>query len=134
MDFSLKEFIDATLCDICEAVASARSKHGQIAPMSSISSQDTRLASNVDFDVAVVVSESQSTENGKGGKAGAGIKISIVKAEAGFDAKETSNKESQSSKTSRIRFSVPVYFQYNAEEERRLDTENRQHSTDYEPY
>lgn len=124
MEFTLKEFIEKTLCDVCEAVDSARSKHSYIAPKIFTQPSNQEKATVVDFDVAVTVTDAESSSVDGQVKGSFGFNISVVKAEANLGDNEEKANSSSSSKESRVKFSVPVYFQFDEEERTRLIKES----------
>lgn len=122
MEFTLKEFIEKTLCDICDAVDSARKQHDYIAPKAFTDPNSPEKATVVEFDVAVTASEGKTDSIQAGGKAALGVNVSVIRAEASLGSDGSKNNSAASSKESRVRFSVPVYFQFDKEErKRRLD-------------
>lgn len=111
-ELSLKDFIEQSLVDICEAVDSARQKHDYIAPRNTGVSANKDFATNVEFDVAVTVTEQHADKAALASEAGAGVKLSVFSAKASVtsEGENTSSKAAQHE--NRIKFSVPVYFQY----------------------
>lgn len=100
----LKDFIQKTLTEICDAVTEAGKSNQQIAPQiftEWISDKQTK-PSLIEFDIAVTTTE----ENSKEGGAKVGTIISVLKADIG--GKKTDRDETSSA--TRIKFSVPVYF------------------------
>ncbi len=118
--FSLKEFIEASLSDICQAVEAARIKHDYIAPKIFIDPNKDAKATLVEFDIAVTVINSESSSSKNNAKVGAGLKIGVIRAEAGLGENKKKQDLSSISKESRIKFSVPVYFRLNNEKREKI--------------
>jgi hypothetical protein len=108
---SIKDFVSAMLADICSSVDNAREQFPQIAPKDSTSSVNKDLATLVEFDLAVSIAETKSNAS----DSHKGFKIGIMKFEAGIDKTDLDNTEKAVSTVSRVKFSVPVYFQYSQE-------------------
>jgi hypothetical protein len=65
----------------------------------------------VDFDVAVVVGESDMTSKGGDGRVGGEIKVaSIVKANIGAGGKAEASSTASTQQTHRVTFKVPVFL------------------------
>ena len=65
----------------------------------------------VDFEVAVVVAESETTTKGGDGKAGAEIQVaSIIKANIGGGGKIESGSTASTEQTHRVVFKVPIFM------------------------
>lgn len=126
--FTLKAFIENSLIEICEAVEGARNKHGYIAPKIYVDPNRDKKATVVDFDVAVIVTDSESVKDAKEGGVSGGLKIGIVRAEAKIRAHDEKNAASNSSKESRIKFSVPIFFQLDEERRQKILEENKNSS------
>jgi hypothetical protein len=118
---SLKEFIEQTLIEVCEAVESARDSYGYIAPPEFVTANSKEKASIIDFDVAITVSDSEANEVTSGSSIGGGMKIAVVKAETGIQDQKREAQDSSVSRVSRIKVSIPVYFQYDAEKRRKIE-------------
>ena len=117
---SLKDFVEASLTDICEAVENVRQKHSYVSPQTLMNSTNKDEATNVDFDIAVTASESTSHDKGASGKAGVSFKVGVLGGEAGFDTKKGVSGEEKFLHESRIKFSVPVFFQYDKEGSKKM--------------
>jgi len=102
----LKEFVSKSIIAIIEGVVEAQSfakdngakinPSNLTAPTVKYYSDDGVLGQDIEFDVAVVVSET------KEGKMNAGISV------CGIGAGGHKSKETENSTTSRIKFSVPL--------------------------
>lgn len=116
----LQSFVRETLVEILEGVSEAqahlraRRSHGRSATVSPTwssaasnvtVSEDHRLVHMVDFDVAVTVETSKSTESTK--QAEGGIKYVIA---VGGSGSTTGEDATSNSTITRIKFSVPVAF------------------------
>lgn len=75
----------------------------------------------MEFDIAVTVIDSDSISDSKSGQISGGLKIGVIKAEASLAARDKKYKENHSSKESRVRFSVPVFFRFSEEEKKEQD-------------
>ncbi len=109
----LKNFITNTLVDIIEGVHDAKLKissdKGYVTPPSS--QLDTAyIRENIDFDIAVQVQESASSENKLAGKADLGGKIIVVSAKSQIAGEKTTQEEIGKESISRIKFSVRIGF------------------------
>ncbi len=108
---SLKNFITQSLIEISEAVSEAAKKTKKIpnhfASFPRGPGSDSSAISDVKFDLAVTISDSNS---GKGGGS-AGFNIHVVKANLGADVATASARE----EVSRITFAVPICFAVNEE-------------------
>lgn len=116
---TLKDFISKSLDDICEAVKESREKHSFIAPQFFVDPSGKEKATNVDFDIAVTVTDEHSNSRNLGAEASGKMQIAVVSADAKISEDTQKSKNASYSKVSRITFSVPVYFQ--------LDEERRKH-------
>jgi hypothetical protein len=112
---SLKDFVANTLIDLCEAVEVARQAHHYIAPAVFLDPNSKGKATEVNFDIAVTVTDNTSSESGKSAKGGGGLKIGVFRVEADIGAEKQSAEERGRSTVSHIQFSVPVYFQFDKE-------------------
>jgi hypothetical protein len=111
----LKDFIQQSLVEICEAISEAREERVEIAPKLHESLQGAGMKhSDVEFDLAVTVENNEGRE--VKAEVGATI-ISVVSfgAKASASAKEDKNV----STISRIKFSVPVYLMYKSHEKQK---------------
>lgn len=109
----LKDFIEQSLVEICEAIASAREKRSEIAPKLEASIGSSKNDhSEVQFDLAVTVEKSEGAEI----RASAGAKIISV---ISMGAKAAAKDEQSFSCVSRIKFSVPIYLMYESHEKRK---------------
>ena len=125
---SLKDFIGQTLAAICGGVEQARSKHNYIAPQNHLEAYRKDTASVVHFDVAVIVSDTKTSEVSGQSSVGGGLGISVLKAKADVSDSREEKADFSSSKESRIKFSVPVYFQYDEKTDKENENENRNRS------
>lgn len=133
---ALKDFIEQTLIEICEAVDSARTKHSYIAPKFFVDPNSPEKATLVEFDVAVTVIDSNQVLDSKGGNVKGGLSLGVVRLEANLTAEDEKTKASNISKQNRVKFSVPVFFQYDEEERKKIDSGlyDKKKSTDYDPF
>jgi len=111
----LKDFIQRTLIDICEAVESSREEYDYIAPQHSDDPNDGKTTL-IEFDVAVAVSKIDATSQGMGGKIKSSLGIGVLGLGANIggsvSAKKQNSSENESSQISRIKFNIPVHFRY----------------------
>jgi hypothetical protein len=108
---SLQKFIEQTLDEICGAVENARFNRPYIAPANSRYAWDPTKSTLVDFDIAISVTESNDqSENAQGG-----FKISVLSLKAGMDLDKKESSGSTNSTVTKVKFSVPVYFQFSEE-------------------
>jgi hypothetical protein len=111
---SVKEFIEQTLLDVCEAVETARNKYDYIAPK--VFTEHAEDTSNlISFDIAVTVAETESKETSNGANIGTKFGIAVVKVEAGLNDKKQEQTGLNVSTVSRIKLNIPVYFRYSEE-------------------
>ncbi len=119
----LKDFIKKTLVDIVEGVHEAGnaidSQKGYIVPKANDHSNDTGRGTkfetafsqqNIEFDIAVQVSESESGGSKISGQGDIGGKIFVASAKANITKENSSNSEESKETISRIKFVVPVGF------------------------
>jgi hypothetical protein len=112
---SLQKFIEQTLDEICGAVENARFNRPYIAPANSRYASDPTKSTLVDFDIAISVTESNDqSENAQGG-----FKISVLSLKTGMDLDKKESSGSTNSTVTKVKFSVPVYFQFSEEEKQR---------------
>jgi hypothetical protein len=106
---SLQRFIQQTLDEICGAVENARFNRPYIAPANMPHAGDPTKSTLVDFDIAVSVTESDEQSENKQG----GFKISVLmnSLKTGIDLDKKESSGSTNSTVTKIKFSVPVYFQ-----------------------
>ena len=123
---SLKDFIQGTLVDVCEAIEEARDKFSYIAPQIDNNPQNTK-ATLVEFDVAITVGEVSDLSSQVDGKLKGKVGISVLKAEANVDGNISTTSESSTSIISRVKFNVPVHFRFDPEANRqRIDSVKKQ--------
>lgn len=108
----LKDFISKTLLDLCGAVEEVREKKFYVAPLYFTDPNNKEKATDVEFDIAVSVSN--STTNSAEGKGG--LSIGVLSMNVGVGASQSKGADTSSSSISRIKFNVPVYFQFDKEE------------------
>lgn len=77
---------------------------------------NTGKATMVEFDIAVSVSNtvSDGTENKKG------LGIGVLRLDANISKNKIDKEEIENSSASRIKFSVPVYFQFDEQKRKEL--------------
>ncbi len=107
---SVKETISSILTEVCEAVESVRKSKSYVAPQVMSSAGNPAGATNVEFDLAISVTKGSSTEDSKN----AGLSIGVLSVKVGAEATKDNLSQSSVSTVSRIKFSVPVYFQHKA--------------------
>lgn len=129
----LKDYIELTLKDLCEAIESVRNDYNYVAPKIHSMPDKSEKATMVDFDVAVTVNNSASEQGSAEGKIGAGFNISVLKLEAGIKGYKQGSEENSLSQHNRVKFSVPVYFQYDKvkhDEQIRTRKENKNYASE----
>lgn len=106
----LKDFIKTALLEIVDAVREAQDEAISIAPHR-ITLPDVKTIIKehqlIEFDLAVTETNKDSS-NKEGNKIG----IKVLSSEVSLEGKIGKNSESVQQTTNRIKFSVPVYFQY----------------------
>src|SRR5215813_404532 len=115
----LSAFIHNTLSEIVLGVHLAHARSLDLAAIAPNTINKERVGEKtyVDFDVAVAVSEQDTTTRSGGGKTGAEIQVaSIVKANIGVSGKIEAGSTTSTEQTSRVVFRVPIYFGVNYEE------------------
>ena len=136
-ELSLEDFIKQSLSSICKAVSLVQDEHEHVAPKTSTATEGDYGRSNIEFDIAVTVSDANSTSQNSSIDGKIGLAIKVVNASIGKDNIKTEQSDSESSKVSRIKFSVPVYFQYNkteAQKEKSKPLYNPSYSGTSSPY
>jgi hypothetical protein len=110
---SLQKFIEQTLDEICGAVENTRNKRPYVAPANSPYAGDSTKSTLVDFDIAISVTESDEQSENKQG----GFKISVLmnSLKTGMDLDKKEASGSTNSTVTKVKFSVPVYFQFSEE-------------------
>jgi hypothetical protein len=109
----LSAFIHDTLYEIAWGVQLARARARDLVAItpSTIDGESVSEKTYIDFDVAVVVGESETNIKGGGGKTGAEIQVaSIIKASIGGEGTIESNSTASKEQTHRVAFKVPVYM------------------------
>ena len=105
---SLQKFIEQTLDDICGAVENTRNKRPYVAPANSAYAGDPSKSTLVDFDIAVSVTETDNQSENKQ----SGFKITVLPLKASVDLDKKESSGSTNATVTKIKFSVPVYFQF----------------------
>jgi hypothetical protein len=109
----LSDFIESTLYEIALGVERARVKarnHMAINP-SSIDGNPVVEQNFIEFDVSILVGDSEQNTSGGDGKVSAEIKVaSIAKLGASVGGKAEANNTIRSEQTHRVSFKVPVYM------------------------
>lgn len=108
----LKEFIEKTLEDICQAVEDARSKRSYIATPRDDYHVNNAPAQNIDFDVAVTGSHETSNSKSTSGSSKGDVKVSVISAQVDKNPSSSEKNIDAISHVSRIKFSIPIYFQH----------------------
>jgi hypothetical protein len=108
---SLQKFIEQTLDEICGAVENTRNKRPYVAPANSPYAGDSTKSTLVDFDIAISVTESDEQSENKQ----SGFKISVLSLKTGMDLDKKEASGSTNSTVTKVKFSVPVYFQFSEE-------------------
>jgi len=107
----LKDFIKTALLEITEAVFEASNESlVSIAPIGiSLPDLNTIISEHqlVEFDLAVTETNKDSSN-----KEGKKFSISVLGSEVSLEGKVGKNSESVQQSVNRIKFSVPVYFQF----------------------
>src|SRR3546814_19948864 len=112
----LSEFIHDMLYEIALGVEIARARSHEIAAIApeSISGERVSERTYIDFDVAVVVGESDTTAKAGDGRIGADIQVAtIVKASAGMGGKEEATSTASQQQTPRLQLKVTGYLTAN---------------------
>src|SRR3546814_10420061 len=101
----LSEFIHDMLYEIALGVEIARARSHEIAAIApeSISGERVSERTYIDFDVAVVVGESDTTAKAGDGRIGADLQVAtIVKASAGMGGKAEATSTASQQQTNRV--------------------------------
>lgn len=109
----LSVFIHDTLYEIALGVQIARARAGDLVAItpSTIDGESVAEKTYVDFDVAVVVNESETATKSRGGKAGAEIQVAaVIKANIDGGGKVKSESTASSGQTHRVSFKAPIYM------------------------
>lgn len=109
----LSAFIHDTLYEIALGVQLARARSRDLVAItpSTIDGESVSEKTYVDFDVAVVIGETDTTTKTGDGKVGAEIQVaSILKASVGAGGKIEANAKTSTEQTHRITFKVPIYM------------------------
>lgn len=109
----LSAFIHDTLYEIALGVQLARARSLDLVAIAprTIDGEAVSEKTDVDFDVAIVVGESETASKGADGKAGAEIQVaSIVKVGIGGGGKLESRSTASAEQTHRVGFKVPIYL------------------------
>ena len=109
----LSAFIHDTLYEIALGVQLARARSRELVAITpaTIDGESVSERTYVDFDVAVVVNQSDTTTKGGGGKAGAEIQVaSVIRASIGANGKIEAGASTSMEQTHRVAFKVPVYM------------------------
>lgn len=112
----LSDFIESTLFEIALGVERARVKARDLIAInpSSIEGQALTEKNFVEFDVSVLVSDTDEQKSGADAKASAEIKVaSIAKVGATLGGKGETTSTARSEQTHRVSFKVPVYMNAN---------------------
>jgi hypothetical protein len=114
---SLKDFIKATLDDICCAVEEVRKDKPYVArctkSMRTEAGFDMKDATQIDFDISVSVTDNNKQADNNSQNIG----VSVLKIGAGIDKKKEKSSENSISSVNRIKFSVPIFFVGNQEQQ-----------------
>lgn len=109
----LSAFIHDTLYEIALGVQLARARARDLVAItpSTIDGEAVAEKTYVDFDVAVVVGESETATKSGDSKAGAEIQVaSVIKANIGAGGKIESGSTASTEQTHRVAFKVPIYM------------------------
>jgi hypothetical protein len=109
----LSDFVHDTLYEISLGVQLARARARDLVAItpSTIDGKAVSEKTYVDFDVAVVVSETDTKSRSSNGKAGAEILVaSVIKASVGAAGKVESGLTTSTEQTHRVAFKVPIYM------------------------
>jgi hypothetical protein len=117
---TVKETVVSVLTEICEAVESVRNEKPYVAPKAIGSKSNPSAATSVDFDLAITVTENASVENNKQ----AALTIGIARFNVNAEASKEKNNQSTVFTESRVKFSVPVYFQHDETKTQNIDYRN----------
>ncbi|GHU01748.1 hypothetical protein FACS1894147_02190 [Spirochaetia bacterium] len=97
---TLKQFITSTLVDINVGINEARNQGVLIA--AATNNKDLPACKSVEFDIAVQITQSETSENKKSG----GLDISVLN----FKLGKNKSGETENLLTNRIRFSVDAFL------------------------
>lgn len=109
----LSDFIQETLYEIALGVNLARLKAKDLVAItpSTLNGAAIDEKSYVDFDVSVVVSESDTSKRGADGRLGGEIQVAAIgKISVGAGANAAQTTGSSSEQTHRVSFKVPLYL------------------------
>jgi hypothetical protein len=117
----LKDFIKKTLVDIIDGVHEAGaslkvSGNGYVVPVSNSYVKDNRgmeidiSRQDIEFDIAVQVSESESKGRKGTAEGEVGGKIFVASAKGKIEGEMSSESEANKETSSRIKFTVPIGF------------------------
>ena len=112
----LSSFIESTLFEIALGVEKARVKARDLIAInpSSVEGEPIKEPNYVEFDVSVLVSDSEQHASGAEGRASAEIKVaSIAKVTVGGGGKAEATSTARAEQTHRVTFKVPVFMNAN---------------------
>jgi len=112
----LSEFIESTLFEIALGVERGRLKSRDLIAInpSRLDGEPITEKSFIDFDVSVLVSETDENSHGADAKASVEIKVaSIAKIGGSVGAKMDGTSTARTEQTHRVSFKVPVYMNAN---------------------
>ena len=103
----LKDFIVNTLTSICDAVEEVRNEKKYVA-FQHATTPDQAKATLIEFDLAVTISDANSTKVGVNGEVKTAGIISVIS--ASLKGGLSSNEEKTRTEQNRIKFNIPVDF------------------------
>jgi len=112
----LSEFIQDTLHEIALGVEAARVKSRNLVAINPARLDNEQITekSYIDFDVSIVVSESDEKERGGEGRISGEINVaSVAKVGAALGGTAKGSTLAKAKQTHRVAFKVPVYFNAN---------------------
>lgn len=125
----LKEFVRSALVEISEGILSAQIEASHLVAIApgTVDSKPQDQVTDVEFDIAVVVSKSKGASRSKDGKMEGSIQVFDFSLGGSASEKKTANKSEAHKEVSRIRFKVPVKLSSWFREDDRIlpETENR---------
>ncbi len=131
-EFELKDFIEKSLLDICGAVENVRKQYSYVAPKFFVDPTPGK-ETLVEFDVAVALKETNEDQINAGASAQGGFKIAVFSAKTDVAVSGKKASADTSGIENRIKFSVPVHFQFDEEKRKEiLDTREQQKNTKME--
>lgn len=112
----LSEFIQDMLYEIAEGVQGGSLKARDLVAIVPVSLNGEHVGEKnyIEFDVSIVVSESQEKKAGGDGKIGGEINVaSVAKVSLGVGGTDSRSSSAKAEQTHRVAFKVPIYWAAN---------------------